>query len=104
MAGHRALRGITVAGNFHQQRIDRSPKLRFENHVENLAALRFDIILEQNRRCSAAVYNPDAIKPLSLPMPIKSYDLVAGGLASRRFNHHAAPQEERERQIERAPH
>ena len=62
VAGHGALRRIAVAGNLHEQRADRRAELGLENQIENLAALRLGIILEQHRSRAATVDHTNAVK------------------------------------------
>ena len=62
VAGLGALRGVAVAGHFHEERSNRSAEFRLEEQIEDLAPLRLGIVLKRTEV---------APPPLTAPMPSK---------------------------------
>jgi uncharacterized membrane protein len=67
-----ALRGVAIAGNFDQQRAHGRAELGLEQQIQNLAALRFGIIFQQNRSGSAAA----AVKAFTAGVAFEIHDLI----------------------------
>ena len=70
------LGGVPVAALFDVKRLHGGGKLRFEEDVENLAALRLRIILEQHRGGTSAADSANAFKYLSRGAAIKGQYLA----------------------------
>ena len=71
-----ALGRVSVTGNFDQQRAHGRAELGLEEQIQNLAALRFGIILEQNRGGAAAAHRADAVEAFAAGIALEINGLV----------------------------
>jgi len=75
----RALGGIAVAGDLDEEGGHGGAKTRLEEEIQNLAALRFGIILQQNGGGAATAHRADAIEDFSPGAAVESDDLIRRG-------------------------
>jgi len=83
VAGHGPLGGIAVAGDLHEQGADRCAEPGLEKQVEDLAALRLGIVLEQHGSGTAAVHHADPVEALARPVPPQPGSTLSRAIAGK---------------------
>ena len=75
----RTLGGIAITRNLDEQRGHGGAEVGFEQQVEDLAALRFRIVLQQNRGGAAAADRANPVKSFAGGSPVEKQGLIRRG-------------------------